>query len=322
MGTPEFAVPALRTLAGHHGTEIDLALVVTQPDRPAGRGNKLTPPPVKVAAEELGLPVLQAATLRDPEARQRIIDLEPDLIVVAAFGMILGRWILELPTRGCVNLHASLLPKYRGANPICVAIHEGDATTGVSLMQMNRGLDTGAFYAQAAIPIEPDDTTASLTPKLAELAASLLDDQLTGLLRGELLAIPQPEGASLTRQLVKADGWIDWSRSAEEIARQVRAMWPWPRTWTTLPDGTVLQIHTATVDVSSDAGTVGELVHAGVVRTGDGDLLLERIQLPGGKPLERAAIRNHPALQAGVMLGTGEQPEVPGPIVVPVEPSA
>src|SRR5699024_2299904 len=145
MGTPDFAVPALEHLAEFEGAEI--ALVVTQPDRRAGRGKQMSSPAVKIAADRLGLPVLQTGTVRNAEVRERIVDIQPDLVVVSAFGMILGRWILELPAHGCVNLHASLLPKYRGANPIAAAIASGEQETGVSLMRMDRGLDTGPVYA-------------------------------------------------------------------------------------------------------------------------------------------------------------------------------
>ena len=281
MGTPEFAVPALKTLAARD--DVDLALVVTQPDRPAGRGNRLTAPPVKDAAEALGLPLLQVPSLRGPETKQRIIALRPDLVVVAAFGMILGKWILELPTRGCVNLHASLLPKYRGASPISAAILAGESVTGVTLMQMDRGLDTGDIIAAVRVPILPTDTTASLTPKLADAGAHLLAEQLADVLAGRATRIPQPFGATETRQLTKDDGRIDWTQSAVAIERQIRAMWDWPRAWTLLPDGTRLQIHAAEVTAAADLapGACRVLGHQVVVGTSSGSLQLNRIQLPG-----------------------------------------
>lgn len=289
MGTPDFAVPSLQALAARD--DIDLTLVVTQPDRPAGRGKKLAPPAVKVAAEELGLPLLQTDSLRHPEVKERIIGEKPDLAVVAAFGMILGKWILELPTHGCVNLHASLLPKYRGAAPIGAAIAAGDEVAGVTLMQMDRGLDTGDMLATIEIPIADDDTTESLTPKLAGAAAELLDARLNDLLDGKLTPVPQPEGATETRQLRKDDGRIDWSQSAAQIERHIRAMWSWPRAWTALPNGDRMQVHAASV--TTDALSPGRLAIDGkrvLVGTADGALELVRVQLPGGKPIEGNAM--------------------------------
>lgn len=301
MGTPEFAVPALTALAQRD--DIDLNLVVTQPDRPAGRGKRLLPPPVKRAAEELRVPILQTDSLRYPEVKQRIIDQQPDLIVVAAFGMILGKWILELPTHGCVNLHASLLPSYRGASPISAAIMAGETISGVTLMHMDRGLDTGCMLAKTEISIDDRDTTESLTPRLAEAAASLLDSRLSELLAGTLPCIPQPDGGTETRQLTKEDGRIDWAQPAAAIERQVRAMWSWPRAWTDLADGTRLQIHAAeSQPITAHApGAIrfdGGEVHVG---TGQGTLILRRIQLPGGTPVEGNAITQKLARWDGTM---------------------
>ncbi|HWV36584.1 MAG TPA: methionyl-tRNA formyltransferase [Thermomicrobiales bacterium] len=321
MGTPEFAVPALECLARR--TDIELALVVTQPDRPAGRGRRLTPPPVKVAASERNLPILQTSTLRDPAVRERIIGIKPDLIVVAAFGMILGRWILDLPRHGCVNLHASLLPSYRGANPIATAILEGDQKTGVSLMRMERGLDTGPVYATAALQIDSQDTTVTLTSRLADLAGQLIDTRVDDLLNDRIEPQPQPLGATLTRPLVKADGWLDWTMDANRLARQVRAMWPWPRAWTTLPTGDALQVHAARpCETIEGSRQPGELVRRGgrtLVTCGDGTFELARIQLAGGKPLEAAAIAHHPALPDGTILGQSGHPGPTPPLVVPAD---
>jgi methionyl-tRNA formyltransferase len=314
MGTPEFAVPALRTLAS--SDLCDLKLVVTQPDRPAGRGKKLVSPAVKTAADELDVPVLQTGTLRDPEVRQRIIDVQPDLIVVAAFGMILGKWILELPTYGCVNLHASLLPKYRGANPIASAIAMGERQTGVTLMHMDRGLDTGDMYATLAVDISDVDTTESLTPKLASVAAELLEQNLSGLLDGTLKATPQGDGATLTRQMSKNDGWLNFTRTANELECHVRAMWPWPRAWTTSADGTRIQIHATRS--SDDDIQAGHIVHRGKtvrVGCGDGSLLIARAQLPGGKPIDGNALLLAPAFAEGERLGTTGRPEGLQPLV-------
>lgn len=319
MGTPGFAVPALERLAARN--DVDLRLVVTQPDRPAGRGRKHVSPPVKEAADRLGLAVIQAPTLRDPDARQRIVDVGPDLVVVVAFGMILGAWILHLPRRGCVNLHASLLPKYRGASPIAAAIAEGERATGVTLMQMDRGLDTGAMYGTSGIDITLSDTTESLTTRLATVAGELLDRHLGALLDGSLVAIPQGEGATLTRPMVKDDGWLDVARPADELARRVRAMWPWPRAWSTAPDGERIQVHAATVSRALDRppGTVIHDAGSVLVATGDGSLVLTRVQLPGGRPIEGRAIAAVRALQAGTVLGAVGQPRDLKPLVVSVD---
>jgi methionyl-tRNA formyltransferase len=318
MGTPEFAVPALERLAFSDACEV--VLVVTQPDRPAGRGKRVVSPSVKVAADRLGLPVLQTGTLRDPAVRERIIRVQPDLIVVAAFGMILGRWILDLPARGCVNLHASLLPKYRGANPIASAIAMGEERTGVSLMRMEQGLDTGPVYATSDIHVGRE-TTESLTMKLAQLAGDTLANHLDALLAGTIDAQPQEEGATLTRLMTKNDGWLDFSRTALELERHVRAMWSWPRAWTTTADGSRIQLHETAVDQETrlSAGTVRNDGRVVLVGTGDGALVLRRIQLPGGKPIESHSIAQVPALADGAVLGGMGAPERVTPLVVPVE---
>jgi methionyl-tRNA formyltransferase len=317
MGTPEFAVPALERLASSDAC--DVALVVTQPDRPAGRGKRLVSPSVKVAADRLRLPVLQTGTLRNPAIRERIIVVQPDLIVVAAFGMILGKWILDLPARGCVNLHASLLPKYRGANPIASAIAMGEERTGVSLMRMKQGLDTGPVYSTCEMNVDRE-TTESLTLKLAELAGDLLSKHLDALLAGTIDAQPQEEGATLTRLMTKNDGWLDFSRPALEIERHVRAMWSWPRAWTTTADGTRIQVHETAVDQEThlSAGTVHNDGRVVLVGTGGGALELRRIQPPGGKPIEGHSIAQVPALTDGAVLGRTGAPEGVTPLVVPV----
>lgn len=301
MGTPEFAIPALEMLARRG--DVNLALVVTQPDRPTGRGKKLTAPPIRQAADALGLPVLQVSTLRDVSAREQIRAVKPDMIVVAAFGMILGGWVLDLPPHGCVNLHASLLPRYRGANPIAAAIASGDHVAGVSLMQMDRGLDTGAVYAMEETPILPTETTESLTQKLAILGADLLDVNLDAIIVGARIARPQSGGATLARQMVKDDGRIDWSRSAALVDAHVRAMWPWPRAFSDTAEGLRVQVHRASV-VPSGGGEPGVIRHEGqavMVGCGEGAVRLEVVQLPGGKPVAGEAIRNLRGLEAGTV---------------------
>ena len=318
MGTPQFACPALEQLARDPAVEV--ALVVTQPDRAAGRGRKLQAPPVKELAVRLGLPVYQTGSLRTADLRQPIATLQPDLIVVAAFGLILGQYILELPPLGCINLHASLLPSYRGASPISAAILNGDATTGVTLMRMARGLDTGPTLASADIDIPVDATTESLTVYLAQIAGDLLHDCLSPLSTGTLTPVPQPEGGSLTRPLVKADGWVDWSQSAVEIERLVRAMWSWPRAWTTLPNGEPFQIHQASV-LPSNTGNPANVSNSAsgiTVACGEGSLLIHRGQLPGGRPLEGVHLAAHPTLRAVTSFAGASAPVTPGPMITAV----
>lgn len=322
LGTPGFAVPALEHLATR--SDVEIVLVVTQPDRPAGRGRKMQAPPVKVVAEGLGLPLYQAATLRDASSRAPLVRLETDLIIVAAFGLILGSSILKLPRFGCVNLHASLLPRYRGASPIAAAIRYGEATTGVSLMRMEKGLDTGAVYAQQVIDITDDDTTETLSSRLSQAGASVLSSCLPTLLVNAQLAIPQGEGASCTRPMVKDDGWIDWSLPAREIERHVRAMWPWPRAWTTMPDGTRLQIH-ASIHVG-DAGrnSPGRVFIEDsqvTVECGDGHLKLLRVQLAGGKLIDRFMLASRLDPVRLLELGRVGAPDGIEPLVTDCEPA-
>jgi methionyl-tRNA formyltransferase len=300
MGTPDFAVPSLEVLADRIGG--DNLLVVTQPDRAAGRGRKLQAPPVKVAATDRSLPVEQVNTLRDSAIRERLEDFAPDLIVVAAFGLLLPRWVLNLPPRGCVNLHASLLPRFRGASPIAAAIACGDATTGIALMEMEAGLDTGGVYALAEIDITGVDTTGSLTARLAREAAALLSAQLDALLAGELSPVTQRGQIVETRKIAKAHGAIDWDKPAVEIDRHIRAMWPWPRAWSIGGDDVRLQIHQAKVvpDVSGEPGTVISNEADGVVvATGDGGVRLVRIQVPGRSAQSARDLRQHPVFAIG-----------------------
>lgn len=317
FGTPSFAVPTLARLAAEPRFEV--VAVVSQPDRPAGRGRRLEISPVAAAARDLDLPLYQPATLRDAASRQPLAELAADLFVVAAFGLIFGPKLLALPRLGCVNLHASLLPKYRGASPIAAAIAAGDATTGVTLMQMATGLDTGPMLATVDEAIAADDTTESLTARLAVAAADLAVASLPRLAAGDLPPCPQtPTCASLTRPLTKADGWLDWTRPAAVLERHVRAMWPWPRAWTTFDGGATLQVHRASLveeDVPAAAGQ--RLAAAGslVVGCGDGALRLDAVQPAGGRPMAGDAFaagrRN---LTAG--FGTEAAPPAQPPLVI------
>jgi methionyl-tRNA formyltransferase len=310
MGTPQFAVPSLRALAqGPY-----MITVVTQPDRPAGRGGKLTPPAVKVAADELGLPVLQPETLRDPDLRARLAEMRPEVTVLVAYGEYVAPALLDLPRRGSINLHPSLLPRWRGSTPIQSAILAGDEVTGVSIIRMDKGLDTGPILAQRQTAIGPEETSLQLSERLAVIGADLLADILPHWLRGEIEPAPQAEeGATLTRILKKEDGLIDWNMPAEEIARRVRALQPWPGTYTHW-QGRLLKvlrarpIATPVVDKPDKPGTVSMLQHAGsrslAAWTADGALELIELQMEGKPAREaQALLSGYPGL-VGSVLGT------------------
>lgn len=283
MGTPDFSVPTLAALL-RDGYE--LAAVVTQPDRPAGRGRRLEPSPVKALALQHGLPVLQPPSLKAPEAIAELAALQPDLVVVAAFGQILRPAVLDLPPRGCINVHASLLPRWRGAAPVQAAILAGDQVTGSTIMRMDPGMDTGPILAQAALAIQPDDTGGSLTARLAQQGAELLAATLPRWLAGEIT--PQPQEASLAtacRPLRKEQGMIDWARPAAEIALAVRAFNPWPAAATSW-QGQHLKILQAVAlpgQTGAEPGRVMQIAgdRAIVVAAGDGSLHLEQVQLAG-----------------------------------------
>jgi methionyl-tRNA formyltransferase len=319
FGTPEYAVPTLEALASDE--RVRIPLVVSQPDRPAGRGRHLTPPPVKIAANLLGLPVYQPETLRSEADRSAIAALSADLFVVAAFGKIFGPKLLSLPRMGSINLHASNLPDFRGASPISAAILDGNFRTGVTLMGMDTGLDTGPILAQQSIDIEPTDTTASLTPKLAHLAANVMIEALDDLLLGRLTPVPQDDAqATITRPMVKADGWIEWSQPAVQIERQVRAMWDWPRAWTTL-NGSPIQIHRASIHHEPPELRPGEVkldASRAIVGTGGGQLVIDTAQAAGGKPLP-GVLAFHRASDGPIILGAVGKPDMPSlPLIRPV----
>ena len=310
FGTPEYAVPALRSLADDPRYEI--CLVVTQPDRPAGRGHALQEPPVKTAAREIGIPVYQPQSLRTPDLRQPLVDARAELFVVAAYGIIFGPKTLAIPRLGAINLHASLLPKYRGASPISAAILSGDDVAGVTLMEMEAGMDTGAMIAARSTPISMSDTTGTLTSRLAQVGAELLVETLQKYLAGGIAAVPQSViGVSAVRPMTKADGWIDWSQSAGLIERQCRAMLPWPKCWTTLPDGKVMQVTGVSV-APNGVGAKGEvsIAHKRVlVACGSGILELVRVQIAGSAESDAASLINGRKLASGDLLGTSGAPE-------------
>jgi methionyl-tRNA formyltransferase len=251
MGTPAFAVPTLLALheAGHA-----IPAAYTQPPRPAGRGKQLQTSPVHQAAEALGIPVCHPATLRDMEAQANFLALEPEVAVVAAYGLMLPQPILDGPTKGCLNVHASLLPRWRGAAPIQRAILAGDSMTGVTIMQMEQGLDTGAMLASARVPVE-DKTSGELHAELAEIGARLMVETLAQL--GRLKAEPQPElGATYAPKIDKAEARIDWSRSAEQIEREVRAFAPFPGAWFELDGERIKLLRARVIGVNGAPGTV------------------------------------------------------------------
>jgi methionyl-tRNA formyltransferase len=310
FGTPEYGVPTLRGLAANAAFE--LRAVVTQPDRPAGRGHELVASPVKRAAIEISVPVLQPQTLRDETVRSQLRDLDADLFVVAAYGLIFGKPILEMPRFGCVNLHASILPAYRGAAPVSAAILSGDPITGVSLMEMERGLDTGAVISDAETPILPTDTTDALTARLADLGATLAMRDLPRYVSDELTSVPQTGAATVVRQLTKADGEVDWTHPAEAIERHVRAMWPWPRAWTR-SGGLVLQIHQAHIAERGHlpAGALGIIEKSIAIGTGTRPLIVEVGQLPGGRPLSGQELAVSQRLQRNLVFEPKSAPAVP-----------
>lgn len=292
-GTPEFAVSSLRAAARHH----EVVAVYTQPDRPAGRGRGLAPSPVKLEAVARGIPVYQPESLKDAAAQQQLRDLQPDLMVVVAYGLILPKAVLAIPTHGCWNVHASLLPRWRGAAPIQRAIQAGDAKTGVCLMQMEAGLDTGPVLLHQELPIAATDTGGQLHDKLAELAAQVLSDGL-GLLRAGIkpIARPQPEqGVTYAHKLDKAEARLDWAQDADALARTVRAFNPWPIAEATLA-GERVRIHGAVAleaDHGQAPGTVLAAGRDGIdIACGQGALRLRVLQREGGKAITAADYLN------------------------------
>ena len=289
-GTPEFSVPSLHACLVS-GAEV--VAVYTQPDRPAGRGQKLTPSPVKQAALDAGIEVEQPETLRDKDARAQLAAHAPDLMVVVAYGLILPKSVLAIPRLGCWNVHASLLPRWRGAAPIQRAILAGDTETGVDLMQMEAGLDTGPVLLEARTPIRADDTGGSLHDRLAALGASTLADGLARLLRGEgLPATPQrDDGVAYAHKLDKAEARLDWHEPALQLERKVRAFDPWPVA-EAIVDGERLRIWSAEA-IAGDAAEPGRIVATARdtidIATGDGLLRVREVQREGGR---RMAVRD------------------------------
>jgi len=302
MGTPEFACPSLQGLID---AGCNLVGVFTQPDRPSGRGRKLTPPPVKVLAEERGIPVFQPQRLRRPEAVAQLRELAPDLVVVVAYGQILSKDVLEMPRFGCINVHASLLPKYRGAAPINKAIVDGETVTGVTTMYMDEGLDTGDMLIRKSLEIGPDETAGQLHDRLAPLGAEAMQETLMQLCAGTLERVPQNDAESCYASLMKKeDGRIDWQLPALQIHNLVRGLDPWPSAYTAL-DGQVLKVAgTRVAEGSGDPGTVLDATPEGVlIACGEGALSVGRLQLPGKKMLAAGDFLRGRELPGGTRLG-------------------
>ncbi len=315
MGTPDFAVPSLKKLIETQR----VVGVVTQPDRPAGRGRKLRRSPVKAAAESGGIPIYQPKSLRSEESAAPLREWQPDVIVVAAFGQILRPHVLNLPPNGCINVHASLLPRWRGASPIQHAIMAGDNETGITLMRMDEGLDTGPIYLQESLAIDVDETSASLHDRLSLLGGDLLAEHLDDIVHGRIEATAQDDTLSTYAPLIKKDaGLLDWQRSSAEIDRHIRAMSPWPGAYTSWI-GNNLKILAARPISRVDSGEESLFTHINLeslssappgqvvtylgnnyaqasflkkdvvlVRTADGFLLLHKLQLAGKKALSAA----------------------------------
>lgn len=304
MGTPDFAVPALEVLVkgGHQ-----VIAVVTQPDKPKGRGKGMAMPPVKEKAMEFNIPVYQPVKVREEGFFQQLRELSPEVIVVAAFGQILPKAILDLPRYGCINIHASLLPKYRGAAPIQWAIINGEKETGVTTMMMDAGLDTGDMLEKTVVPIEEEETAQSLSDKLSAAGGPLILSTLKKVEEGTLTRTPQrDEESCYAKILQKTLGRIDWNREAEYIERLIRGLNPWPSAYTTL-NGKSLKLWKAKALLEEYPGEAGQVVKAVgnelLIKTGKGTLKAEALQLEGKKRMEADAFLRGCPIEEGTRLG-------------------
>lgn len=301
-GTPDFSVPPLRALLA---SEHEVVGVYTQPDRPAGRGRKLTPSPVKAVALEAGIPVEQPLNFKDPADVATLAAYQADLMVVVAYGLLLPISVLEAPRLGCINIHASILPRWRGAAPIQRAVLAGDENSGVAIMQMEKGLDTGPVFLMKETPLQADETGGSLHDRLSVLGADALMAALPGIADGSTVPEPQDdEQSTYAKKLDKAEAWIDWNQSAEAIERQVRAFNPWPVAQTRLEDAN-MRIWDAYA-IKGEAANPGMVMAAGRegidVATGDGLLRIVQLQMPGKRAMSAQDFINANAIQ-GMQLG-------------------
>ena len=304
MGTPDFAVGTLEELIT---SGYEIALVVTQPDKPQGRKMELTPPPVKVCAQQHGLEVYQPTRVREQSSLEYLKKYEPDMIVVAAFGQILPKELLELPKYGCINVHASLLPNYRGSAPIQWSILNGDQETGVTIMRMDTGIDTGDMIAKRTVTIEEEDTGGSLFDKLAQVGATLLVDTIPSIVDGTATYTKQDEAcATKVGMIQKSQGVIDFHRSARQINCQIRALNPWPSAYTKL-HGKTLKIWKAKVvaaDGKYEPGSIARITKGELcIATGEGLLSVLEVQLEGKKRMATADFLRGVTLTEGEMLG-------------------
>ncbi|MBT9779286.1 methionyl-tRNA formyltransferase [Clostridium sp. MCC353] len=302
MGTPEFSVNVLVSLvnAGH-----EVTAVVTQPDKPKGRGKAVLMTPVKEKALEYQIPVYQPVKVKDPEFIKILEDLNPDVIVVVAFGQIVSQAILDIPKYGCVNIHASLLPKYRGSAPIQWAIIDGEKETGITTMMMDAGIDTGDMLEKVIIPIDKDETGGSLHDKLSAAGAELILSTLEGLEKKTIVPVPQTdEGTCYASRLTKTLGDIDWNASAASIERLIRGLNPWPSAYT-MWNGKTLKIWSAQVAEWSGEGTPGQVVACDsdtlVVKTGDQALSIKELQLEGKKRMDISSFLRGYAVECGTV---------------------
>lgn len=307
MGTPEFAVPSLEALLKSDDSVVG---IVTQPDRPKGRGQHFSPSPVKLIAQREGIPLLQPTKMKDPSFMADLSAWKPDVIAVAAFGRILPPTILSLPPSGCINVHGSLLPKYRGAGPIQWALINGEAETGITTMLMDEGMDTGAMLLQAPITIGPEDTAGSLSPRLADLGGRLLVETLARLKTSTLTPRPQDQSlATLAPLLKKEDGAIDWTMPAASIANRIRGLTPWPGAYTFLRlDRWTISRALALDEATTLApGQITALVKDAIhVATGNGVLAIRELQPANGRRMPASQyLAGHP-LQLGMMLSRSE----------------
>jgi len=302
MGTPEFAVPSLEALIN---SEHDVIAVVAQPDKPKGRGHKLTPPPTKVLAEKFNIPILQPEKIKTDEFLQELKELNPDVICVTAYGKIIPKSILELPEHGCINVHPSLLPKYRGAAPVNWTIINGEKVTGVTIMQMDEGMDSGEILLVREVQIGNDDDAEKMLAKLSNIGGEMLVEALKLIGEGKLNPIKQDQSeVTFAPMLQKSDGQIKWEKSAQDIRNLIRGLTPWPGTFTKLGDYT-LKIYK--VYICEGRGKPGEIIETGknslIVATGDGALEILELQIEGGKRLDIKSFLAGHQIEKGIILG-------------------